>query len=129
MIGYLNLSTTSRDIDLLRLLLRLEFVTMQHLHTLIYPDYSRRMAAYAVKSLYDHRLIWRRQVSASRVPGVLGRGNVAPQAAPYLYGLTRQGFEVVADVEDCDEALHRAVLRDWKEPEVKLPQLAHDLWQ
>jgi hypothetical protein len=123
----IDFSAAAQEAALLRLLLRLEFVSARHIHTLIYPGVHRTTVWRTLNRLHQERLIWRKAVGGQRVPGAAGRGGTPAQATPHLYGLTPHGLEAVQACDDHPEALERAIVRDWKNPEVKLSQLAHDM--
>lgn len=120
----------ARQCALLRLLARLEFVSERHLHQLIAPHLSRRHYRRILTAAHAQRLIWRLPVDAMRLPGALGAANQAPPPrTPLLYGLTAHGraWLEVQGVEDDPDVLERAIVRDWRRPELKVGQLAHDL--
>lgn len=119
-----------RQRELLRLLARLEFVPARHLHALVAPQLHETTFWRWLQTMHRERLIWRLPVDASRLPGAIGATNrAAPPQAPMLYGLTERGRDWLADqsVEDDAGVLERAITRDWKQPELKTGQLAHDL--
>lgn len=119
-----------RQRELLRLLARLEFVPERHLHALVAPTLSRRHYRRILTDMHARHLIWRHPVTAARLPGSIMASNGAPPPrAPLLYGLTERGRDWLAreHVEDDDAVLERAIVRDWKQPELKTGQLAHDL--
>ncbi|MFV9505411.1 MAG: replication-relaxation family protein [Oscillochloridaceae bacterium umkhey_bin13] len=123
-------SPLSREAALLRLLARLEFVAERHLHLLLAPHLSRRHYRRILKAAHDQRLIWRLPVDPNRLPGAMGASNqTPPPCTPMLYGLTAQGraWLDAEGVEDDPAVLDRAIVRDWRKPELKLGQLAHDL--
>lgn len=119
-----------RQRELLRLLARLEFVPVRHLHALVTPQLHETTFWRWLQIMHQQRLIWRKPVDARRLPGALGATNgAAPLQAPLLYGLTERGRDWLADqgVEDDAGVLERVFTRDWKKPELKIGQLAHDL--
>jgi hypothetical protein len=125
-----TLRPQARQRELLRLLARLEFVPERHLHALIGPDLSRRHYRRILAATHQQRLIWRHPIDAHRLPGGIGaRNGAAPPHMPLLYGLTTHGRTWLEreGVEDDPAVLERAIVRDWRRPEVKLGQLAHDL--
>ncbi len=120
----------TRRYELLRLLARLEFVPERHLHALIAPGLSRRHYRRILTQTHADRLIWRHTVDPGRLPGGIGAPNGAPPPrTPMLYGLTEQGraWLDVNGAEHDPAVLERAIVRDWKKPELKTGQLAHDL--
>lgn len=117
----------TQETALLRLLLRLEFVTARHLHLLIYPDRTRRSVTDVLHRLHARRLIWRKAIDSRYLPDTAGRGGTIAPIRPMLYGLTPDGRDAVAPREPDPDALHRAIVRDWRDPEVKLSQLHHDM--
>ena len=125
-----TLRPQTRQRELLRLLARLEFVPERHLHALLGPDLSRRHYRRILAATHQQRLIWRHPVDAHRLPGGIGAKNgVVPPHMPLLYGLTAQGRAWLEreGVEDDPAVVERAIVRDWRRPEVKTGQLAHDL--
>lgn len=119
-----------RQRELLRLLARLEFVPERHLHALVAPDVSRRHDRRILAETHQQRLIWRHTVDAGRLPGGIAAPNrTPPPRTPMRYGLTEQGRAWLdeAGVEADPAVLERAIVRDWKKPELKTGQLAHDL--
>lgn len=126
-----NLAQTSlRQRELLRLLTRLEFVPARHLHALVAPELHRVTFWRWLQAIHAQRLIWRHTVDAGRLPGGIAASNAAPPPRmPLLYGLTEQGraWLDTNGGEDDPAALERAIVRDWKKPELKTGQLAHDL--
>lgn len=130
----LNARTTHQPYDrqreLLRLLARLEFVPARHLHALVAPAVHTVTFWRWLQTVHTQRLIWRHTVDAGRLPGGIGAPNkAAPPRPPMLYGLTEQGRAWLEGqgVEPDSAVLERAIVRDWKKPELKTGQLAHDL--
>lgn len=117
----------AQEAALLRMLLRLEFVSARHMHTLIYPGVHRSTVWRTLNRLHAQRLIWRTAVGGQRIPGTNAKGGTAPTNEPHIYGLTPEGLAAVQAYEDHAEALERAIVRQWKNPEVKRSQLAHDM--
>ena len=120
----------ARQRELLRLLVRLEFVSARHLHALVAPALHSVTFWRWLQTIHQQRLIWRHTVDATRLPGGIGAPNGAPPPRPpILYGLTAQGRAWLEreGVEDDPAVLERAIVRDWKRPELKTGQLAHDL--
>ncbi len=114
----------------LRLLGRLEFVPVRHLHALIYPDRSRRGAHNALQRLHEQHLVWRMPIEAERMPRHgSGHGGRGPLRLPLIYGLTPEGRTWLEhdDPQDAAALRSRMVVRDWAMPEVRRGQLAHDL--
>ncbi|WP_322489356.1 replication-relaxation family protein [Chloroflexus sp.] len=120
----------ARQRELLRLLARLEFVPARHLHHLIAPSIHTVSFWRWLQTMHAQRLIWRHTVDPGRLPGGVAAPNGAPPPRlPMLYGLTEQGraWLDASGTEDDPAALERAIVRDWKKPELKTGQLAHDL--
>jgi hypothetical protein len=119
-----------RQREVLRLLTRLEFVSARHLHALVAPEIHSVSFWRWLQTLHQQRLIWRRAVDPRRLPGAIAATNAAPPPRmPMLYGLTDQGrrWLIAHGVEDDPDVVGRAIVRDWRNPEVKTGQLAHDL--
>lgn len=128
--GIQTVEATGRLAALLRLLGRLEFVPMHHIHALIYPDMTRYGALKALHRAHKQRLIWRSQVQPEKVPGAIkSRNAMPPPCLPYVYGLTPEGRALLGqmEAEENPNDLDTFVVRDWKKPDVRATQLAHDL--
>lgn len=122
--------SSARQRELLRLLARLEFVPARHLHALVAPALHNVTFWRWLQTVHKQQLIWRHAVDAGRLPGSIGAPNgAAPPRTPLLYGLTEQGraWLDASGAEDDSAVLGRAIVRDWKKPELKTGQLAHDL--
>ncbi|NNJ12216.1 hypothetical protein EKD04_017950 [Chloroflexales bacterium ZM16-3] len=120
----------ARQRELLRLLARLEFVPARHLHALVAPALHTVTFWRWLQTTHAQRLIWRHPVAPGRLPGGIAASNGAPPPrTPMLYGLTAHGRAWLEreGVEDDLAVLERAIVRDWRRPELKTGQLAHDL--
>ena len=120
-----------RRIDVLRLLGRLEFVGSHWVRDLIFPDATHRMTAWrTLHALHADRLIWRAPVDPRKLPSTACTQRAMPKSIqPWVYGLTAAGRDWLRaqDVEPIPSLLDTFVVRDYKAPEVKPAQLAHDL--
>lgn len=113
---------------LLRLVGRLEFVPGPWLRAAIFSDVARSTAALHLQRLHAHKLIWQHTIPPSRIPRSMYLASGAlPRHAPVLYGLTEQGRNWLDARGDDPATLATFVVRDWKEPDVRAAQLAHDL--
>lgn len=120
----------ARQQELLRLLARLEFVSARHLHALIAPTLHAVTFWRWLQTIHQQRFVWRHTVDAVRLPGgIAAPNNAPPPRSPLLYGLTEQGRAWLEGqgVEPDPAVLERAIVRDWRKPELKTGQLAHDL--
>ncbi|NTU80216.1 MAG: hypothetical protein HGA45_12550 [Chloroflexales bacterium] len=113
----------------LQLVGRLEFVPGALLREAAFPDLPRSTAALHLQRLHAERLLWSAPVPASRVTvAQVGRGGAMPPRPPHLYGITEEGRQWLAEHgADGPTAMARFSVRDWKEPNVRAAQLAHDL--
>lgn len=121
---------TDRTAPILRLLGRLEFVPTAAIHRLIGPARARFTISTWLNALHQQRLIWRVAVEPWRVPGSQSRISRRPAPRdPLVWGLTPQGRDWLREqqVEDDPSVPDRVITRDWKRPELRLGQLAHDL--
>lgn len=119
-----------RDVAILRLLGRLEFVTTAMLKPLIAPDVSRHALWARLKRLLGAGYIWRQTVSMAQVqPREAGGRALPPPKAPAVYGLTPEGLELLKmlDVESSDVVYASLQTRDRRAPNVPQAQITHDL--
>lgn len=125
-----QLPTDERRIAaVLRFVGRLEFVPGRLVRQSVFPDLPERTAALHLQRLHAQRLLWQCPIPPSRIPtGMHGTAGKPPPQPPLLYGLTEKGRGWLAE-RGVDDTATRAtfIVRDWKAPEVKAPQLAHDL--
>lgn len=114
----------------LRLLGRLEFMTTEQLHRLVYPQQSRDTVLYHLRDLASKELIWRVHVPFQVMPALSQRGRRGPPLKlPYVYGLTAAGRMVLEtlDAEPDRRSLESLKARD---PGSRTPSkltMAHDL--
>lgn len=133
--GVLRLSApgalaADRDIATLRLLGRLEFATTAMLKALMAPDLSLPALRARLNRLLKEGRIWRQTVTMEQVqPKEAGGRGQPPPKAPYVYGLTPEGLELLQtlDVESSDQVYAALQTRDRRAPNVPQAQLKHDL--
>src|SRR5262245_2474148 len=119
-----------RDVAILRLLGRLEFVTTAMLKALIAPDISVPALRERLNRLVKEGRIWRQTVTMDQVqPREAGGRGQPPPKAPYVYGLTPEGRELLETLDvESSEAIYAALqTRDRRAPNVPQAQLKHDL--
>lgn len=120
---------TMRIAALLSLLGRLEFVPGSWLGPAVLPEVAPATWARLLSALHRERLVWKHPIPVSRIPAemLMRRGNM-PRVPPLLWGLTERGRAWLAEHGVDDAATRgRLVTRDWKQPDVRAAQLAHDL--
>lgn len=118
-----------QDIELLRLLGRLELLTMEQIHALVYPHLSRQAAGTRLNRLrkrYD--LLWRTYAGPIVTYQVHQPKRIVQQRI-YIYGLSLEGKAALIDVnvESDDTTYARLRARD---PRGKMPSplsMSHDL--
>jgi hypothetical protein len=119
-----------RDIAILRLLGRLEFVTTAMLKALIAPDLAMPALRKRLARLVKEGRIWRQTVTIGQVrPSEAGGRVQPPPKAPYVYGLTPEGRELleILSVESSAAVYEGLQTRDRRAPNVAQAQLTHDL--
>ncbi len=119
-----------RDLAILRLVGRLEFVTTAMLKALIAPDISMPALRDRLNRLLKEGRIWRQAVTMDQVrPREAGGRVQPPPKAPYVYGLTPEGRELLEmlDVESSAAVYEGLQTRDRRAPNVPQAQLKHDL--
>ena len=119
-----------RDIATLRLLGRLDFATTAMLKALIAPDISTPALRERLNRLLKEGRVWRQTVTMDQVqPKEAGGRGQPPPKAPYVYGLTPEGRELLEtlDVESSQAVYAALQTRDRRAPNVPQAQLKHDL--
>ena len=119
-----------RDVAILRLLGRLEFVPTTALKALLAPDLTLPALRARLNRLLAEGWIWRQAVTIEQVrPKEAGGRGQPPPKAPYVYGLTPEGLELLQLVEaEGSEQVYAAFqTRDRRAPAVPQAQLKHDL--
>lgn len=119
-----------RDIAILRLLGRLEFGTTATLKALIAPDRSLPALRERLNRLVKEGRIWRQTITMAQAhPREAGGRAQPPPKAPYVYGLTPEGRELLETLEvESGDAVYAALqTRDRRAPNVPQAQLTHDL--
>ncbi len=117
-----------RDIHLLRLLGRLEYLTTTHIRRMVYPDMHGSMVFRRLKSLANQGVIWSEKVAYAVLEDTDSEPLDKPMKLPLIWMLTPLGRDTLADadVEHDARSVHGLKTHD---PAVKLPQLnlTHDL--
>lgn len=119
-----------RDIAIMRLLGRLEFATTTTVKDLNAPDLSMPALRERLTRLNAEGWVWRQSIrmDQARPKEAGGRGNPPPKA-PYVYGLTPEGLELLKtlDIEHSDAVYDALQTRDRRAPKVPQEQITHDL--
>lgn len=119
-----------RDIAILRLLGRLEFATTAMLKALIGPDISAPALRERLNRLLREGRIWRHAATIEQLhPREAGARHRPPPKAPYIYGLTSEGRDLLELLDaESGPAVYAALrTRDRRGPGVAQAQLTHDL--
>ncbi len=116
------------EIQVLRLLGRLDLLTLQQIWHAVYPAYTMRGVQGRLKYLLDDDLIWRVQTRLVAANHAAEHRKVRRQGA-FAYGLTNQGKELLStlEIEHDPRTFERLVSRDSKGRKPDLRTLAHDL--
>jgi hypothetical protein len=116
------------EIQVLRLLGRLDLMTLPQIRHGVYPSYTVRGVQKRLQSLLDDDLIWRVQTRMVAANHATSYTKVRKQGA-YAYGLSDQGKELLntLDVEHDPLTFARLVSRDPKGRKPDLRTLSHDL--
>lgn len=117
-----------REVLLMRLLGRLDLMTLRQIQQAVYPTYTVRGVQKRLQYLMDDDLVWRvptRMVAANHAAEYT---KVRKQGA-YAYGLSDQGKELLntLEVEHDPLTLERLVSRDPRGRKPDLRTLSHDL--
>ncbi len=116
------------EVPLLRLLGRLEMMTLPQIQHGVYPTYSVRGVQQRLEYLLADDLLWRVQTRMVAANHAASYTRVRKQGA-YAYGLSDQGKELLntLDVERDPLTFARLVSRDPKGRKPDLRTLSHDL--
>ena len=116
------------EVVLMRLLGRLDLLTLLQIRQGVYPSYTVRGVQKRLQSLLDDDLIWRVQTRLVAANHAAEYTKVRKQGA-YAYGLSDQGKELLntLEVERDPLTYDRLVSRDPKGRKPDLRTLAHDL--
>jgi len=123
----------ARELGVLRLLGRLEFVPTNWIHRLIFPDRSYSTTARALQDLHGLGCIWQTRATMAQVDPREAGGNwqsrTPPPRQPLVWGLTPEGKEMLlANDAEHDDASYQALkVRDRRSPNVSKTKLIHDL--
>ena len=117
-----------REVLLLRLLGRLDLMTLTQIQQAIYPTYTTRGVQKRLQYLMDDDLLWRVQTRLVAANHAAEYAKVRKQGA-YAYGLADQGKELLntLEVEHDPLTFDRLVSRDPRGRKPDLRTLAHDL--
>lgn len=117
-----------REVLLLRLLGRLDLMTLTQIQQAIYPTYTTRGVQKRLQYLMDDDLIWRVQTRLVAANHAAEYAKVRKQGA-FAYGLADQGKELLntLEVEHDPLSFDRLVSRDPRGRKPDLRTLAHDL--
>jgi hypothetical protein len=116
------------EVLLMRLLGRLDLLTLAQIRQSIYSSYTVRGVQKRLQSLLDDDLIWRVQTRLVAANHAAAYTKVRKQGA-YAYGLSDQGNELLdtLEVERDPLTFERLVSRDPKGRKPDLRTLSHDL--
>ena len=124
--------STNRQMQLLRCLGRLEFLSSHQIKLLCFPDVTRQTMQNSLNNLLHGGLIWRiRSARHMDLPKQPGPGHLRPPIKqPYIYGLTHHGFALIDQrgVETDALALGRLHFRDPRGRQVDQLTLSHDMF-
>lgn len=124
-------TANSRELEILRLLGRLEVVPTRSIAPLCFPDVSQRHMQRQMQDLYERKLVWREMTTIDRVdpPEAGGGRRVPPPKAPYVYGLTPEGRVLLewSEIEPTEETYATLRTRQWRDPDLSQAKLTHDL--
>lgn len=123
-------TVNSRELEVLRLLGRLEVVPTRSIGPLCFPDVSPRQMQRQMQDLYTRKLVWREMTTIDRVePREAGGGWRVLPKAPYVYGLTPEGKAVLewSEIEPTEETYAALHTRQWRDPDLSESKLTHDL--
>jgi hypothetical protein len=120
-----------RQIEVLRLLGRLEVVATDWIATLFYLDSSMSTCYRHLNSLFEQGLVWRQRTTMGHIDDSTTelKTKNQPPSLPYVYGLTPEGKAHLSslDAEPNEETLDALRTRDRRAPKVNESQLKHDL--
>lgn len=126
-----GVSLAERQIEVLRLLGRLEVVATDWIATLIYADSSMRTCYRHLLDLHEQGFVWRQRTSMGHIDRSTTevRNGAQPPSLPHVYGLTPEGRAYLSslDAEPDDDTLNALRVRDRRAPKVNEAQLKHDL--
>jgi hypothetical protein len=117
-----------REVLLLRLLGRLDMMTLKQIQQAVYPTYSGRGMQNRLDHLLQNDLLWRVQTRTVAANHAAEHTKVRKQGA-YAYGLADQGKELLntLEVERDPLTLERLRSRDPKGRKPDLRTISHDL--
>jgi hypothetical protein len=121
-------SVDAEEVTLLRILGRLELMTLTQIQQAIYPSYTVRGVQKRLQHLLRDDLLWRVQTRLVAANHAAEFAKVRKQAA-FAYGLSDYGKELLntLEVERDPLTLNRLVSRDPKGRKPDLRTLSHDL--
>jgi len=117
-----------REVLLMRLLGRLDLMTLTQIQQAVYPTYTVRGVQKRLQYLMDDDLVWRVQTRLVAANHAAEYAKVRKQGA-FAYGLSDQGKELLNTLEVEHDALtfDRLVSRDPRGRKPDLRTLSHDL--
>lgn len=119
-----------RDTAVLRALGRIQRLTTEHIQALFFRDTSHITMSRHLRRLLDQDLIWRTTTTTTTIdPSPVGSRILPPPKAPYVYGLTHEGKQLLQtlEVEPHLDSFERFKSRDRRAPLPPQTQLNHDL--
>lgn len=121
--------TEQRMSAVLRLLARTEFALTPQIGAVVFPDAAQRTAEQALAGLHRRGLVWQIELpDPSYLPYDLAARRRRWGSASTLWGLSHEGRALLVawGLEDA-AVVRRAIVRDARNPEVKVGHLKHDL--
>lgn len=119
-----------QQVAILRLLGRLEFMTTEQIHRLVFPQQSRDSVLYHLRDLANNDLIWRVHVPFQVMPATGKQGGRGPPLKlPYVYGLTAAG-RMALETLDAEPDRRSLEALKAREPGTRAPSkltMTHDL--
>ncbi|NTU85311.1 MAG: hypothetical protein HGA45_39145 [Chloroflexales bacterium] len=118
-----------RQINVLRLLGRLEMMSSSQIYTMEYDgSLTRRTMQRQLEQLHVESKIWQSTVRYSALPGHGGKSG-PPRKFPYIYGLTPEGKALLEGlgVEHDQRSLDGLRCREPRGRRISAPTIAHDM--
>lgn len=120
-----------RQIEVLRLLGRIEVAATEWIATLFYLDSSMSTCYRHLTQLFEQGLVWRQRTTMGHIDDTTTevRNKQQPPSLPFIYGLTPEGKAHLSslDAEPNEQTLDMLRTRDRRAPKVNESQLKHDL--
>jgi len=118
-----------RQIELLRLLGRLEMMSSRQIYAMVYEaSVTRRTMQRHLEQLHADGKIWQSTVRYNALPGNTGKRG-PPHKYPYIYGLTPEGKTLLGSlgIEHDQRTLDGLRCREPRGRRISAPTIAHDM--